>query len=774
MKRHFALLGFAIFAATVSAAPESPSALAPAPGIASNSDPALEEIQANAVSVPRYEKFELTFQAHGHWANPFDPDEVAIDCLVEPPHGAAIVVPAFFFQHYRREQIEGDEKLTADGAPCWKLRFTPVEAGTYRWHLRLQNAGRTIESPVATFECTANSNSHGFTRISRTNPRYFEYDDGAPFFVIGQNMLVPGHAATYAMDKWLTSLARAGGNFIRTWWCYSGMDIESRASTEPRRALGVYDLASAWRADHQIELAEKLGVVVMPTLEAQQSLRAGLWWERFTYNMANGGVITRPAEFFTSAKAAEFFRKRLRYIVARWSYSTAIFSWMFWNEVDSCNDYAATPIANWHRDMARYLRSIDPNRHPINTNYGNLDGHAEVDDLPETELVSTNLYTRHDTASSALWAARFMTARRPKPYLLSEFGLGHYDRWPQNDPTGIALHDGLWGAAFGGAAGGALVWEWDKWVDGQNLYHYYTPFAAVMKDVAFNRSAWKTVEMESLGFRDPQRAPYFTNVFFEGFSTNYAFTTCPNPRPEVFTVTPEGNVDRPECFNGALAPAGVAGAVDEKARNDAAVATRDSQRTLLITMPRDGQLVLHVPRLSGEQHPILEVKVDGQTVLHQALSRENPKATWDYFKQFPIPLAAGAHRVVVANAQPATAKNFWSDRFTVAYELTNYRQRLGPNLEFAGLQSDGCMLLWLRNPQFTWLFARLGRKIEPQPEGLLHLNHVVDGAYTVTWIDTLTGEVLRRDTAKADGGRLVLPTPVIAKSAVAKLLKVFP
>ena len=30
-----------------------------------------------------------------------------------------------------------------------------------------------------------------------------------------------------------------------------------------------------------------------------------------------------PAEFFTDAEAAKLFRNRLRYIVARWSYSTA-------------------------------------------------------------------------------------------------------------------------------------------------------------------------------------------------------------------------------------------------------------------------------------------------------------------------------------------------------------------------------------------------------------------------------------------------------------------
>lgn len=735
-------------------------------------EPALDHIRANSRSVPRYEKFELTFAAQGNWSNPFDPEQIAIDCVVQPPSGDTFVVPAFYFQAYARDQIDGREQLQPLGDACWKVRVTPTMPGTYRCVLRLQNEGRTVERDAGAFEATANSNRPGFVRIARTNPRYFERDDGSPFFVIGQNMLFPGGASTYELDKWLTSVARAGGNFIRTWWCHAGMNLESRVSEKPRRQFGVYDLESAWRADHQLELAEQLGVAVMPTIETQQFLRVGVWWEQFTYNAANGGPLAKPAEFFANEAAAKAFRHRLRYIVARWSYSPAIFSWQFWNEVETCNGYEPAAAAAWHREMSRYLRSIDPNRHIINTNFGNLDGRAEVDDLPETEVISTNLYTRHDTAESSLWAARFMTSRRAKPYLLSEFGLGHYGRWAQNDPEGIALHDGLWGCAIGGAAGGALAWEWDDWVDPQNLYRHYAPFAAVMKDIPFSRHAWKPVAVDAFEFRDRSRPPYHASVFFEGFSGNYQFNTCPSPRPEVFRITPEGEVDRPECFNGVLAPNNAGSvATDGQARNDAAVATRDSQRTLLIDMPRDGELVLHVPRLNGQQRPILRVTIDDRTVLERPLQRERAEDTWDYFGQFRFPLAAGAHRVTLANLQPATADNFWRDRVTVAYELTNYRPRHGPDLDVAGLQSDACILVWLRNPGYTWLFARLGRKAEPQPEGVLRLRDVADGDYAVEWRDTWSGDILGRAVTHARGGAVELHTPVIAKSAIAKLIK---
>ncbi|MGH7995176.1 MAG: hypothetical protein ACREFX_02375, partial [Opitutaceae bacterium] len=221
-----------------------------------------------------------------------------------------------------------------------------------------------------------------------------------------------------------------------------------------------------------------------------------------------------------------------------------------------------------------------------------------------------------------------------------------------------------------------------------------------------------------------------------------------------------------------LAPSGTKGPKSHAARNNDAVARGGSSVTLLINMPRDGNLIVHVPRLEGGQRPILEVTVDGRVVLRKELARKNPNATWEYFGQFPIPLSAGRHRVTVSNAQVGTADNYWLDRLTVAFELTDYRLRRGPNLDCVGLQSDACILLWLRNPEYTWLYSRLGQKPVTQPEGLLHLRHVPDGEYQVIWIDTLTGAVLRRDQVRARDGRMVLVTPAVAKSAAAKLIRI--
>jgi hypothetical protein len=126
----------------------------------------------------------------------------------------------------------------------------------------------------------------------------------------------------------------------------------------------------------------------------------------------------------------------------------------------------------------------------------------------------------------------------------------------------------------------------------------------------------------------------------------------------------------------------------------------------------------------------------------------------------------------VSNVNKAAPGALWKDVVTVAYELTNYRLRRGPNLDWAGLQSDDTLLVWLHDPGYTWLFARIGRKAMPQPEGVLRLKQVADGAYTVVWRDTWTGKILGYDTAEARDGSLELRTPVITKSAIAKLNRI--
>jgi len=625
--------------------------------------------------------------------------------------------------------------------------------GTYQYKLRAVGHGQTVETEQQAFQCTDNSNKHGYLRVSEENPRYFVYDDETPFFVVGENIATLRSMGTALADKWYSSLARVGGNFARMWWCSGGTDIESWVTDNPDHKVGRYKMDQAWRIDYIVDMSEQLGIHIMACLETQQYLRRNAWWDRFTYNAENGGPVKSPADYFVNDEADAYFKKRLRYIIARWSYSTAIFSWQFWNEVSACNDFNVDNAARWHERMARYLRSIDPYEHIIHTNFGNMDGHEQIDGLPEMEVISTNIYSRRDMGETAAWGTKMMTGRYKKPYLLTEYGVGHRGHWVEDDPKGVIVHNGLWGALMSGSAGAALPWGWGSWVDSQNMYHYWEVVSDVVRDVPFCKRQWKLIDVEKFVYEDSSQPPYYASTFLEGWPRNYAYTIAPDPRPTDFRILPNGEVDKPESFR-------------------ADFYSKDSQ-TISVDFPVDGKLVVHVPEITppGEAgNPVLRVVVDGQEMLNEALVPHNADLPWQYWKYYPIDVKAGHHNIEVSNVSVGTGRR-WAGGLWIAYELQNYLLREGPDLEVMGIQTDDHILLWARNPQFIWIYDREGREPEEQEAGLLTLKGVSDGKYSVVWWETTTGETLARRVAVAESGRLTLLTPPITRSASAKLIK---
>ena len=151
-------------------------------------EPGISDVTINDDNIPRYEKLEISFNLSGTWSNPFDPDQVAVDCTFHTPDGKTATIPGFFFQDYQRTFVNGREILNAIGEPVWKVRYSPTMPGTYRYVIRMVNAGQTVQIEERTFQCTDNSNKHGFLRVSEENPYYFRFDDGAPFLVVGENI----------------------------------------------------------------------------------------------------------------------------------------------------------------------------------------------------------------------------------------------------------------------------------------------------------------------------------------------------------------------------------------------------------------------------------------------------------------------------------------------------------------------------------------------------------------------------------------------------------
>ena len=108
--------------------------------------PEISDVTVNDDNIPRYEKFEISFQLSGTWDNPFDPDQVVVDCDFQTPDGKTMTMPGFYFQDYQRAYANGRERLNPIGEPMWKVRFSPTIPGTYRYRLRVVSDGQRVEA----------------------------------------------------------------------------------------------------------------------------------------------------------------------------------------------------------------------------------------------------------------------------------------------------------------------------------------------------------------------------------------------------------------------------------------------------------------------------------------------------------------------------------------------------------------------------------------------------------------------------------------------------
>ncbi len=194
-------------------------------------------------SVGRYEKVEFRITLENQYADPYDPNVVDVSLIVAPPSGGEQVVPAFFAQEYEVTRSPAGRGKTETsfypvGTGVWKARFAPLETGPHRARILVQDKTDKGDSERMTFTCVE-SNSKGYLRTGRKDPRFFEFSNGEPFFVIGQNLafISEGQYVNLAKaDEIFTAMAANGANYARIWTCCAdwAMCLEGRKSAWDR------------------------------------------------------------------------------------------------------------------------------------------------------------------------------------------------------------------------------------------------------------------------------------------------------------------------------------------------------------------------------------------------------------------------------------------------------------------------------------------------------------------------------------------------------------
>ncbi len=183
--------------------------------------PVVDNINVSETNPGRYARTDITFSVETMAENlwfPFDTTTIS-----NHPGQKGVTVdmvfnngsiqkrqPAFLDMPYSRV----DNHLMPTGEWLWTVRMSFGEAGVWSSEIIATDAygTTTVSGPV--FNVSADSANPGFIKVSSTDNRYFEYDNGAPFIPVGHGTSVNEPDVT---DDEITNWSENGINFGRFW-----------------------------------------------------------------------------------------------------------------------------------------------------------------------------------------------------------------------------------------------------------------------------------------------------------------------------------------------------------------------------------------------------------------------------------------------------------------------------------------------------------------------------------------------------------------------------
>ncbi|HLP08081.1 MAG TPA: hypothetical protein VK178_07935 [Opitutaceae bacterium] len=367
------------------------------------------------------------------------------------PDGRALLLPAFL--------AAGD---------TWSVRARAALVGEYRLGAvkETTSAGLVVRDATAlgatTYPVREVRDPRGNVGIDPRNPRRFAFADGTPYVPFGANLAWAEGPREKFFQAAFSQLELAGLNWSRVWMCHWGatnldwLPADLAPSPEP----GALDLGTAALWDRIVTAAERHGIYFQMVFQhhGQISTGANANWELNPWNVANGGFLRSPVAFFSDPRARELTRRKYRYIVARWGYSSSIMAWELFNEAmwtDARNGTAAdnAAIATWHAEMADYVRSVDVHRHLVTTS---------DDYLTEPLYAQMDYYQPHLYACHLLPSARWFApaaAVLDRPVFFGECGEDNDPRLVDGPKNGGPLTlPILWSSVMADAAAPAQYW----------------------------------------------------------------------------------------------------------------------------------------------------------------------------------------------------------------------------------------------------------------------------------------------------------------------------
>lgn len=493
-------------------------------------------------STVTYEKYELCVALDQNFANPYDYDAVNVYAIFTDPSGLMTRVDGFYYQPYSRctspscmqafsdvNATEIPNYLYAENTPCpWRIRFAPYIAGNWTYQVFVGGtAAGNASSAIMPFTVTKSANK-GYIKVA-PNGKNFMFTDGSTFIPLGLNHTTENKQTVaynrmpyYIASNIITDMAPYGGNFLRIMMNPENFNIDwgalkNYSSRQPQ----------AFDIDQIMALAEANNVYIQLCLDVQSELWVGsptspppfpnAGWPDNPYHT----LVANPDLFFTDANCISAYSNKMRYIVARWGYSTSLFGYEMFNEIDQYGNYWGNynwrNIRDWHSNIISYVKNYLDNKHLFTTSAtspqsgyycyppGGADDVTPLYGIPQLDYLQEHFYGSDYNLDYQL---NFLTntdvAGGKKPSFLGETGLAPYNIYPYTfvSSTGNSLlfslpwHNSLWSTAF---SGGAPCVPWESILDmvgnnngnsGDGLYKSFQPISTFFQgeDAFFNNT----------------------------------------------------------------------------------------------------------------------------------------------------------------------------------------------------------------------------------------------------------------------------------------------
>lgn len=432
--------------------------------------------------------------------NPFNPDELSVEAFFECTTGSekkTHTIYGFYYDEFSRKTDSSNPNewkwIRNRNDYTLRIRFAPDVIGDWTCKVKLVlNKEKVIEIGQIKFTCVE-SVSNGEIQLAGTNDarnRYLKYSDkNQMFFPVGLNLvwsrldeLKVGDANVY--QKWFEQLAKAKANYVQL----SSLPFTHGIEQE---ALNNYSarMTNAWELDELFKLAEKNGIYVnLLTLIHDEFITGQGWihknnhWTNNIYNSSKNGGKTNavnPLDFFTDEKCKIEFRKRLRYILSRYGYSTSLPIIELLSEVDNAipkyNEKSAEGkiirkgFQEWFDEMKKYIKTdLGYSQKLVSASYTQGAHNQFIDNhvYSSSDVILMHLYGRDkftnytDRYLSNIVRFKSNIKTKNMPILFDEMGA---DFFPSLDKcSDITFHNSLWATALMGSFGTGQTWWWDN------------------------------------------------------------------------------------------------------------------------------------------------------------------------------------------------------------------------------------------------------------------------------------------------------------------------